>query len=184
MYYTRGREYSLAKQMNIEEFEAFFQRYKDRVFRTAYSILGDSGEAEDMVQEVFVKVYRSGGFLHPEKGKFEAWLHRLTVNQCISSRRKKHSPLSVERLEEDGFELPEDKSLSPEELLIKKEESKKVWRALRSLDKRHRTVLALRYFDDLCYDEIAQVLKIPLGTVKSRLSSAIEALRKEQLGKD
>lgn len=175
----------MAKQMNIEEFEAFFQRYKDRVFRTAYSILGDSGEAEDIVQEVFVKVYRSGGFLHPEKGKFEAWLHRLTVNQCISSRRKKkHLLLSVERLEEDGFELPEDNCASPEKLLIKKEESEKVWRALRSLDKRHRTVLALRYFDDLSYDEIAQVLKIPLGTVKSRLSSAIEALRKEQLGKD
>ena len=171
----------MAKQFELEELEALFHCHKDMVFKTAYLILGDTQEAEDVLQEVFIKVYRAGDTFHPEKGGLNTWLHRITVNQCISKCRKKHLPsFSLdERLEEGGFDPPGAPSQLPEELLIKQEEGERMQRAMKSLDKKHRAVLTLRYFDDLSYDEITQVLKIPLGTVKSRLNTAIKALRKE-----
>ena len=169
----------------LEEVEAIFCRYKDMVFKTAYLMLGNTQEAEDVLQEVFIKIYKSYDTFHSEKGRFNTWLHRITVNQCISERRKKRLPsFSLERLGEEGFDLPEVSSQLPEKLLMKQEESEKVQRAMKSLGRKHRTVVTLRYFNGLSYDEIAQVLKIPLGTVKSRLNAAIEALRKELIGKE
>ena len=173
----------MAKQFEVEEFEAIFRRYKDMVFKTAYLMLGDAQEAEDVLQEVFVKVYKSWDDFDPQKGKFNTWLHRITVNQCISERRGKRSAsFSVEGNGEQSFELADARSQPPEELLMKQEESERIKRAMRSLDRKHRVILALRYFDDLSYDEVAQVLEIPLGTVKSRLNAAIRALKTELAG--
>ena len=170
----------MAKQTEVEEFEAIFYRYKDMVFKIAYLIVGNAQEAEDVMQEVFIKVYRAGDTFRPEKGGFNTWLHRITVNQCISERRRKRLPsFSHETLKEEGFDLPQASSELPEEFLMKQEESERIRRAMRSLDRKHRAVLALRYFDELSYGEIAQMLKIPLGTVKSRLNAAIKVLRKE-----
>lgn len=175
----------MAKQIKIEEFEAIFYHYKDRVFKIAYLIMGNAQEAEDILQEVFIKVYRSGNTFRPEKGSLNTWLHRITVNQCISERRRKSpTSFSLETLKEEGFDVPEAFSKTPENLSMKQEESERVQQAMESLDRRHRTVLALRYFDDLSYDEIAQVLEIPLGTVKSRLNIAVKALRKEIMEKE
>jgi len=175
----------LAKQTQVAEFEAIFHRYKNMAFKIAYLILGDVQEAEDVLQEVFIKVYRAGGSFRPEKGGFNTWLHRITVNQCISTRRRKLPPLfSLERLKEEGLDLPEASSQLPEEFLMKQEESERIGGAMSSLDRKHRAILALRYFDDLSYEEIAQVLKIPLGTVKSRLNKAIKGLREEIVEKE
>ena len=170
----------MAKRFETEEFEAIFHCYKDMVFKTAYLILGDAEKADDVLQEVFIKVHKSLGAFDPQKGKFKTWLHRITVNQSISERRHKRMPsLSLERLEEQGVGLPGVSSQLPEELLMKKEESKTIQRAMQSLDTKHRAVLVLRYFDDLSYDEIAQALEIPLGTAKSRLNTATKVLRQK-----
>lgn len=166
------------KRPEIEEFESVFHRYKGMVFKTAYLILGDAQEAEDISQEVFIKLYKLWHTFDPQKGGFNAWLHRITVNQCISQHRGKGSPSFPLKMVEERINLPEPCS-QPEELLMTKEESERIQRAMRFLDRKHRTVLVLKYFDELSYDEVAQVLNIPLGTVKSRLNRAIGALRKE-----
>jgi len=170
----------LAKQTRIEEFEAIFDCYKNMVFKLAYLTIGNVQEAEDIMQEVFIKVYRAQNSFQPEKGNFNSWLRRITINQIISRRRRKSlSSVSLEVLEEEGIELQEGHHLPPEDLLIKQEENRSIQEAIRFLDRRQRIVLVLRYFDNLSYNEIAEVLEIPLGTVKSRINTAIKALRKE-----
>ena len=170
----------MAKQMELEEFEAFFHCYKNMVFKLAYLTLGNVQEAEDVMQEVFINVYRAQNSFNPEKGNFNSWLRRITINQIISRRRRKSLPsLSIEVLEEEGTELPQDSPLLPEELVIKQEESRRIQKAMSFLDRKYTVILAMRYYDNLSYSEIAQVLEIPLGTVKSRINTAIKALRKE-----
>ena len=163
-----------------DAFEAIFHRYKGLVFKAAFLILGDAGEAENVLQEVFLKVYRSNGRFEGQEPEFRAWLHRITANQCFTHRRKKQLPsLSLDQLLDEGSPLPSDGSDSPEALLIKEEERREIRQMLECLDKEHHLTMVLRYYYELSYEEIAQILKIPLGTVKSRLSNATKNLRQE-----
>ena len=169
--------------MGLEDFEKIFQQYKDRVFKTAYLIAGNVQEAEDILQEVFIKVHEAAGTFDPQKGSMGTWLHRITVNQCISQKRKKRAvSYSSEEMEERGFELADPSDEMPEDMALKGEEVANMWQAVKSIDAKHRAVLALRYFDGLSYDQITKTLNIPLGTVKSRLNVAIKNLRREMLG--
>jgi len=170
----------LAKQTELEEFEAFFHCYKNMVFKLAYLTLGNAQEAEDVMQEVFINVYKAQKSFKPEKGNFNSWLRRITINKTISWRRRKSLPsTSLEALEEVGTEFPECSPMLPEELVIKQEETRRIQKAISFLDRKHIVVLALRYYENLSYSEIAEVLDIPLGTVKSRINTAIKALRQE-----
>jgi len=157
-------------------FESLFHKYEKLVFRTAYLITGDDDEAMDILQEVFVSVWKWRHTFNPRKGKVTTWLHRITVNQCSRKHRKKQPVfLSLEEIEEKGFQL--EASEFPDEVMITREEYKRLMEALNSLDAKHRSVLVMRYFNELSYDEIAQVIDIPLGTVKSRLNQALKSLR-------
>jgi len=169
--------------MGLIDFEKVFQQHKDMVLKTAYLIVGNVQEAEDILQEVFMKVYEAAGTFDPQKGSMSTWLHRITVNQCISQKRKKRAvSYSSEEMEERGFELADKSNELPEEMALKSEEVASMWQAVKSIDAKHRAVLALRYFNEFSYDEIAQTLNIPLGTVKSRLNVAIKNLRREMMG--
>jgi len=175
----------LAKQLDKEKFEAIFHCYKNMVYKLAYLTLGNAQEAEDVMQEVFIKVYRAHHSFRPEKGNFNSWLRRITINQSISRQRRKSLPsLSLENLEEEGTSLSGTVHELPEDLAIKQEETRRVQKAMSSLDRKHRGILALRYFDNLSYNEISLVLDIPLGTVKSRINTAIKALRREMVDKE
>jgi RNA polymerase sigma-70 factor (ECF subfamily) len=144
--------------------------------------LGDAREAEDVLQEVFLKVYRSDGRFEGQEPEFRAWLHRITANQCIACRRKKKLPsVSLEQLLNEGSPLPSGNLDLPEDLYIKEQEREEVRQMLKCLDEDHRLTMVLRYYQELSYEEIAQALKIPLGTVKSRLSNAIKTLRRESV---
>ena len=158
-------------------FEALFRQYEKLVFRTAYLITGDEERAKDIMQEVFIAVWKWRHTFDPSTGKFTTWLHRITVNKC-SKKRSKHQPafLSLEEAEGKGFQ-PESGDEIPEELMISREEYDELMKALSALDTNHRSVVVLRYFNELSCEEIAQVANIPLGTVKSRLHYALKSLR-------
>jgi RNA polymerase sigma-70 factor (ECF subfamily) len=160
-----------------DAFEALFRQYEKLVFRTAYLIVGDVEKAEDVIQEVFVSVWKSRHTFNPEKGKFTTWLHRITVNKC-SRKQSKQQPvfLSLEETQEKGFQ-PESNDDLPEELMINREEYNELMKALSALDTKYRSVVVLRYFSELSCEEIAQAVDIPLGTVKSRLHHALKSLR-------
>ncbi len=163
---------------DMSAFEALFRQYERLVFKNAYLITGAREEAEDVLQEVFVSVWKSRHTFNPDKGKLTTWLYRITVNECLRRQRKKRpAPVSLENID-----LAETQHVEgQEEVLVNRQEYERLIRAMNSLDSKHRAVLVLRYFNDLSYDEIAQVVGIPLGTVKSRIYLALKTLR-EQLG--
>lgn len=156
-----------------EAFAALFQQYKNLVYKTAYLLLDSAEEAEDVLQEVFIQLHRSLSTFEPTKGAFTTWLHRVTVNRCLSRQRKHRLLLSsLESL----ASLGRSASTSVQDHL---EEEEIVQQALRRLSGKLRAVVILRYYWGLSYAEIAQILDIPLGTVKSRLDLALRTLHKE-----
>jgi RNA polymerase sigma-70 factor (ECF subfamily) len=161
-----------------EAFAALFEQHKNLVYKTAYLILGDAHEAEDALQEVFLSVHKSLPSFDSRKGAFTTWLYRVTLNFCLNHRRKRqHSSL-------DDIS-PTPASHFPATRLA---EEDALWQATRSLSDKQRAVVILRYYRELPYAEIASILEVPLGTVKSRLDLALKTLRKileeQELGKD
>jgi len=156
---------------DIAAFEALFQQYKNLVFKNAYLITGSKEEAEDVLQEVFVSVWKSRLTYNSNKGKLTTWLHRITVNKCLERQRRKKLPfVSLEKVD-----LPQTQSSY--EVLVSRQEYERLIEAMNSLDIKHRVVLVLRYFNDMSYEEIAQTVGVPLGTVKSRINQALKLLR-------
>jgi RNA polymerase sigma-70 factor (ECF subfamily) len=163
---------------DMHAFEAIFREYQRLVFRTAYLMTGKKEEAEDVLQEVFLKVWKSRHTFNPERGKLTTWLHKITVNQCLSRQRRRHLPMLS--MEQKNFDWPDMKHREqPEEILVTRSEYERLIKAMNSLDSKHRSVLVLRYFSDLSYDEIAHIVDIPLGTVKSRISQALKSVRSQ-----
>jgi RNA polymerase sigma-70 factor (ECF subfamily) len=159
-----------AQSGDREAFALLFEQYKNLVYKTAYLMLGETTEAEDALQEIFVQVYRSLSAFDPGRAAFTTWLYRVTFNYCLNYRRKKRPftlPLE-ERSPALRSEIPVAQ-LAEEEILQQ---------AIGKLTDRQRAVVILRYFWDLPYADIAQILDIPLGTVKSRIDLAIRTLRK------
>jgi RNA polymerase sigma-70 factor (ECF subfamily) len=154
-------------------FAELFRQYKNLVYKTAYLMLDEPQEAEDALQEVFLRVHRSLGSYRPSKGAFTTWLHRITVNHCINRTRKRGLRFLRIAQVHPGDMLNQP---SPEGRLDDKDA---VVQAMRGLSVKLRAVVVLRYYWDMTYGEIAEALGIPLGTVKSRLNAALRALRME-----
>jgi len=159
-----------------DAFANLFQKYKNLVYKTAYLMLNNVDDAEDVLQEVFIQVHKALSTYQSSKGAFTTWLYRITVNHCLNRRRKRH--LFVLSYEEVSPELLTDRR-SPFDIQLAEEEA--TWQALSQLSEKLRTVVILRYYWELPYAEIAQILDVPMGTVKSRLNLAIRSLH-EKLG--
>jgi RNA polymerase sigma-70 factor (ECF subfamily) len=151
-----------------EAFAALFEQYKNLVYKTAHLLLGDAHEAEDALQEVFLLVHKSLTTFDAHKGAFTTWLYRITLNFCLNHRRRKHHSSLEDVLPTPATHFP-GAQLAEEDSL---------WRATRSLSDKQQAVLILRYYWELPYAEIASILEVPLGTVKSRLDLALKTLRK------
>lgn len=156
-----------------EAFAALFHQYKNLVYKTAYLVLDDADEAEDVLQEVFLQVHRSLATFEPSKGAFTTWLYRITVNHCLNRRRKRR--LLTTRLEK----VPAPARIESPSFQDRLEEEEVMRKALSRLSEKLRIVVILRYYLELSYAEIAQVLNIPIGTVRSRLDLALKTLYKE-----
>ena len=160
-------------------FTALFEQYKNLVFKTAVLLLDSAcvaspeAEAEEALQEVFLNVYRSLGSYQPERAAFSTWLYRITVNHCLNRKRRR---LPWPWLSLDRVPPAQAGAASPEHALGETEE---VRSALRRLSGKLRATVVLRFYAELSYAEIAQVLEIPIGTVKSRLAEALRLLGRE-----
>ena len=151
-------------------FAAVFEHTKNLVFHTAYLTLGNYQDAEDILQEVFIQLYHSIGNYDPARAAFTTWLYRITVNRCLNMRRR-HSFIVL-----DQSVLPE--TPLQESILSESQhaEVESVQKALMHLSMKLRVVIVLRYFWDLSNAEIAEILRVPLGTVKSRINLALRSL--------
>jgi len=165
--------------------------YKNRVFNLCCRFLGNQHEAEDVAQEVFVTLYRSLKKFRGESS-FSTWVYRITVNHCKNrlkylSRRQYFQSSSLEGpIEtEEGEVYPsiQDDSPNPEESLSRRELDALVQEKINELDSEHRMVILLRDLGGLSYQEIARVLDLKEGTVKSRIHRARLEL-KDKLGKE
>ncbi len=158
---------------DIAAFETLFLRYKDMVLRIALSMITDRGEAEDILQMTFVRAYEAREKFEGDETGLRRWLYRITINLCMDMHRKRRTCLHLEQMKEKGFEPAAEFSHS------RLEAKDELWQAMDCLDSRPRSVLVLRYLHEIRYEEIAKTLDIPLGTVKSRLNTAIKTMRKK-----
>jgi RNA polymerase sigma-70 factor (ECF subfamily) len=162
-------------------FRSLLRRHQRDVFNLAFRILRNREDAEDAAQEVFLRIYRSLGQYDPER-PFRNWLLRITHNLCIDLlRRRRIATVSLgEPLRRDEgeieWELPDPSAADPLEALVGKEEKELVEEAIAKLGPTLRSAIVLRHVQGLRYEEIADVLGIPLGTVKVRLFRARAAI--------
>ena len=170
-------------------FDGLVLRYQDRVFRTCLGILGDHDEADDLAQEVFIKVYRSLDRFRFE-AKFSTWLYRITVNMCrnkLSSAgfRFKRKTMSIDAPDdcegEGRIDLP-GRSMSPAAEVHRNETAGLIRDAIGSLSEDRKQIVVLRDIEGLSYEEVAQATGYSIGTVKSKLSRAREQLRQKLKG--
>ncbi|MFZ5816789.1 MAG: RNA polymerase sigma factor [Bacillota bacterium] len=156
--------------MTLEErFFALYKPEQNRLYRTAWAILGNEADAGDALQEATIRAYRAFHQLKGGEAAFPAWMRRILVNTCTQLLRRRMRVIPVERPED----LTEH-AFTEIDLPLEGD----VWDAVRSLDERYRAVVVLRFLNDMSLEEIAAELDIPLGTVKSRLHAALKQLRK------
>ena len=147
-------------------------RYYPGVVRVVYRLCGDTRLAEDMAQEAFLRGWINLPSFHPQSS-LRNWLYRIAVNATLDVLRRK----SEETLEDEAAQMIPDLADGPETTLIEKERVALLQRAMRSLPEAARSVLVLREYGGLSYQEIASVLDVPVGTVMSRLNYARNRLR-------
>lgn len=156
-------------------FEALFTKYKDRVYAIAFRITGSAVDALDVVQDSFALVFRKlagfrGGAL------FSTWLFRIVVNCSIDQRRRTAPRARGGDAEPDFAHDPADDAPDPRDRAATRELGDQVQAAISQLSPKLRVVLALRYLEDMSYEELTVTLGLSLGTVKSRLARAHLAL--------
>ena len=158
------------KNGDLEGFEMLVKKYQDRVINIAYPLWGNACDAEDIAQEVFLKIYhRLNGF--KAEAKFSSWLYRVTVNSTYDFlRKRRHKTASLEDI--DSSEIV-DKKIAPQDILA----CELIKDVLNKIPFEFRSALILKEIEGLYYEEIAQGLKIPTGTVEARIFRARQMLK-------
>jgi RNA polymerase sigma factor (sigma-70 family) len=155
--------------------EEIVAQHSARVYRLAYRLTGNPHDAEDLTQEVFVRVFRSLSSYTP--GTFEGWLHRITTNLFLDQARRK-ARIRFDALADDADQRLPGRVLSPDLALMDNHFEDDVELALTSLPPDFRAAVVLCDVEGLSYDEIADVLGLKLGTVRSRIHRGRSMLRK------
>lgn len=163
---------ALAAGGDQQAFGTLVRRYTGAVFNQAYRMLGDAHEAEDAVQEVFLRAFRHMASYDPER-RFVTWLLSIGSNYCIDRLRRRRAPWMT--LDDVAFWLPSSEP-GPEGALLRDERRQAVQRALQGLPEAYRSVTVLRYWHDLSYLEIAAATGLTEATVKTRLHRARKML--------
>lgn len=171
---------------DVDAYELLVLRYQARVYSHVCRMLGNGDEAADVTQEVFVKVYTT---LNQFRGQasFQTWLYRVTANLCVDRHRRRlrspqigrslDAPVETDSGEVEAEYPDTDPEGSPEDSVLSKELQVRVREAMDQLSEKLKSVMVMHDLDGLSYEEIADVLSIPLGTVKSRLFHARAALK-------
>lgn len=167
---------------DINSFEAIIEKYEKMVYNIAYRIFNNVGDAEDMTQETFIKVYKN---LYKCEGKqsIKTWVYTLAYNTCIDEVRKRKGKNNISLdLDIEGddnsfsFEVASNEP-TPENSLIQKEGLLEIEQAINSLNEINRTLIFLRDVKGISYNEISEITGINMGTVKSRINRARNTLR-------
>ncbi|MBI2571967.1 MAG: sigma-70 family RNA polymerase sigma factor [Candidatus Schekmanbacteria bacterium] len=177
----------IAVQGNTTAFDELVRRHERAAFNVAYRMLGSYDEASDLVQDAFLRAYRALATFRQDAA-FSTWLHRILVNLCINRRkrwkvwrRKQTVSLDEPLGDEDGPTVGDMLSgdvPSPHDTVVSEQQARRIQHAIAELAPDHRAIVILRDIEGRAYDEIAAILEISEGTVKSRLNRARARLRK------
>jgi RNA polymerase sigma-70 factor (ECF subfamily) len=167
------------------DYRRLYDRYKDRVYNVCFRITGNPSDALDASQETFGIMFRRIREFRFES-RFSSWVYRIAVNASIDVRRRARSrrTASLEALQQDPSERtrfePADRVIEmPSVTASRRELEQAIQLAISRLSPKLRTIVVLRYIENLSYEEVSETLKISLGTVKSRLARAHEALDRD-----
>ncbi len=157
-------------------------KYHDAIYNLIYRMIREKDEVEDLTQEAFIKAFMSLSTFNDEYA-FSTWLYKIATNNCIDHiRRKKLQTFSIDKPVESKendftFELP-DSTYAPDRDMISTQRKRLLEEAINSLPPKYRQVIILRHQEEKEYQEIAELLKLPLGTVKAHIFRAREMLNK------
>jgi RNA polymerase sigma-70 factor (ECF subfamily) len=176
---------------NKHAFEVLIRRHQLSVLNFIFRFMGNRSDAEDLTQELFLRIWKAAGTYKPE-AKFTTWLYRIATNLCINKQRairirrlfaKSHSQ-EQRRGSKDEFIIGEDAELlTPENRLINSEQSVQLLNALNELPTNQRLAIVLKIYDEMSYQEISQIMDRSISAVDSLLIRAKKNLRKKLTGK-
>ncbi len=168
-----------------EAYEELIERYEQQLYGMTYRLLGNQTDAADVVQEVFLKVFRTINSFR-EQSSLRTWIYRIAVNEAHNHRRwfarhcRNEVSMESERADcQNSIEYAPDPGRSPYDQTLENENKNLIERALTQINPIFRTAVVLRDIQNLSYEEIAEILQVSLGTVKSRILRGREALRRE-----
>ena len=164
---------SRSQRGDKEAFSELVTRTQRRVYNLAYRVLGNRQEAEDLTQEVYVRAWRALPRFRGES-KFSTWLYRITTNACFNRRRRLSAQLHA--VDERDMERIPGGQRDPAQQTIEGERRATLWASVGRLPAAYRLAITLFYQEQLSYVEIAEMLSLPVGTVKSHLNRARRAL--------
>ncbi|EYE89211.1 DNA-directed RNA polymerase subunit sigma [Fervidicella metallireducens AeB] len=162
------------KNKDLLAFEKLFSIYENKIYNLSYYTLKNKEDARDVTQDVCLKIYKS---IEKFQGnsKISTWIYRITYNTCIDYLKKKKAEISFE--EASKFEI--DNEYRVESIVEKNEIKNIIKKCILRLSNDHRTIIILRDINGLSYQEISEILGLEIGTVKSRINRAREALKNE-----
>ena len=153
---------------NVRAFEMLVTRYQKKIYHMVLRMVGNTETAQDLTQDIFVKVYENLGRFN-QKYRFFSWIYRISMNETLNYLKKTPRFSSVDDLPH----LPSEEDSAP----IRERQLEMVSAGLRKLPAEYSSLLTLKYFGNLSYEEMAEVREIPVGKVRSRLFTAREQLR-------
>ena len=176
----------LNRRSKAERFEAAVMQHERGIYLLCLRMMGRREDAEACAQEALLNAYRSYDSFRGE-ADIKTWLYRIASNTCMSALRKRRGDSSLEVLREEGFEPTDTRMPQPEREAERNDLRTRLSEAIAALPDDQREIVVLREYQDLPYDQIASILEISEGTVKSRLNRAREKLKKyltdvEQIG--
>lgn len=177
MEYNEQKLIEKASGGDASAFNRLMANHEKRMYAVALRMFANREDAQDCLQEAMLRVYRSIGSFKGQSS-FSTWLYRITMNTCLDElrRKKNKQSASLDNLLEQGWS-PADESAGPEQHAVRNELKQELQSAIRELPEDMRSAVVLRDVQGFAYDEIAQVLNVNVGTVKSRISRAREKLR-------
>lgn len=167
---------------NIQDFDRIVAENESKIFNTIYSLVGNYEDAMDLTQETFISAYRAIGKFRYESS-VSTWLYRIAINLCKKSRMKKYAQnlVFVSSLDDPDAKSQISHQVSEDETapgILEADEQKSMIRLqIYALPKKYRTVIVLKYLQELSYEEIADIVGCNIGTVKSRLARGKEKLK-------
>jgi RNA polymerase sigma-70 factor (ECF subfamily) len=174
------------KDGNTSSFERLITKYEKNVFNVIYRFMGRTSDADDLSQEVFLRVWKSAPTWEPS-AKFSTWLYRITANLCLSAlrdRKRGGARISIDAAAEDaesdaGIEVEDTREDAPSASMSREELAGRVKKVIAELPESQRMAVILSRFEEQSYEEIAEAMEITVAAVKSLLSRARENIRRK-----